>query len=66
MIETATNTVIGAPIPVGNGPVGVAITPNGTHAYVTNTGGNAVSVIETATNTVIGAPIPVGNGPVGV
>ena len=29
------NTVV-ATIPVGSGPVGVAVTPDGTHAYVTN------------------------------
>lgn len=32
-------------------------------AYVTNEGGETVSVIDTATNQVIGAPIKVGNGP---
>src|SRR5208283_2313119 len=35
VIATATNTVV-ATVPVGNGPAGVAITPNGTRAYVTN------------------------------
>ncbi|WP_153018047.1 hypothetical protein [Saccharococcus caldoxylosilyticus] len=38
----------------------VAITPDGTRAYVANVG-NTVSVINTSTNTVIGAPIPVGS-----
>jgi YVTN family beta-propeller protein len=41
-----------ATIPVGNNPAGVAITPNGTYAYVTNYGSGTVSVINTATNTV--------------
>ena len=36
VIDTATNTVIGDPIPVGDGPYGVAVTPDGTRAYVTN------------------------------
>ena len=36
------------------------------NAYITNEGGNTVSVIDTATNTVIGTPIPVGSSPVGV
>ena len=35
-IATATNTA-GPPIPTGNGPYDIAITPNGKTAYVTNT-----------------------------
>ena len=35
MIDTATNTVT-ATVPVGDGPIGVAVTPDGAHAYVTN------------------------------
>ena len=35
MISTATNTVI-ATITVGSNPYGVAVTPNGAYAYVTN------------------------------
>jgi autotransporter-associated beta strand protein/YVTN family beta-propeller protein len=46
-----------------NGPAGVAFSPDGTRAYVTNNGGGNVSVIDTATNTVVGAPIPAGNFP---
>jgi YVTN family beta-propeller protein len=34
-------------------PTGIAITPDGTRAYVTNANGNSISVINTATNTVI-------------
>ena len=66
VISTATNTVIGSPIPVGNGPFGVAVTPDGSKVYVTNEADNTVSVISTATNTVIGSPIPVGMSPFGV
>ncbi len=58
VIDTATNTVV-ATIPVGQGPWEVAITPDGTRAYVTNAFSNTVSVIDTATNTVV-ATIPVG------
>jgi len=29
VIDTATNTVVGSPITVGNGPTGVAVTPDG-------------------------------------
>jgi YVTN family beta-propeller protein/autotransporter-associated beta strand protein len=53
VIDTATNTVIGAPIPVGNGPVAVAFSPDGSRAYVTNNGSGNVSIINTATNTVV-------------
>ena len=51
------NTVV-ATIPVGNIPHGVAITPDGTQAYVANNGDGTVSVIATATNTVAGLPNP--------
>ena len=64
VIDTATNTVT-ATITVGAGPVGVAVSPDGTRAYVTNLGDDTVSVIDTATNTVT-ATIPVGDDPVGV
>src|SRR6516165_10061549 len=37
-----------------------------THAYITNSGDNTVSVIDTATNTVVGSPITVGSLPFGV
>ncbi len=54
-----------APITVGKGPRGVAITPDGKHAYVTNYGDGTVSVITTATGAV-SAPITVGKVPVAV
>ena len=66
VISTASNTVVGNPIPVGSQPVGVAITPNWKFAYVANFGSNDVSVIATASNTVVGNPIPVGTAPLGV
>ena len=46
--------------------MGVAVTPDGKHVYVTNDGSNTVSVIRTATNTVVGLPIPAGLRPTGV
>src|SRR6185369_16200876 len=55
VIDTATNTVI-TNIPIEGFPLEVAITPDGTRAYVTNSGvfdTGSVSVIDTATNTVI-------------
>ena len=64
VIDTATNTVV-ATIPVGNFPLGVAVTPDGTKVYVANFSDNTVSVIHTATNTVV-KTIPVGTGPMAV
>jgi YVTN family beta-propeller protein len=54
-----------ATIPVGTNPYGVAFTPDGSTAYVTNEGANTVSVINVATGTVT-ATIPVGTNPIGV
>ncbi|MGD0646121.1 MAG: beta-propeller fold lactonase family protein [Candidatus Bathyarchaeia archaeon] len=64
MISTTTNTVT-ATVTVGSNPEGVAITPNGAYAYVTNGGGDKVSVISTTTNTVT-ATVTVGSSPEGV
>jgi YVTN family beta-propeller protein len=64
VIDRATNTVV-ATIPVGPGPYGVAVTPDGAYAYVANYGSNNLSVIATATNTVV-ATVPVGAQPWGV
>jgi uncharacterized repeat protein (TIGR01451 family) len=63
VIDTATN-VVTATVTVGNGPQGVAITPDGTRAYVVNFFSNNVSVIDTATNTV--TTVDVGTNPFGV
>jgi DNA-binding beta-propeller fold protein YncE len=50
VIDTTTNpnTVV-ATVGVGVFPVGVAISPDGTRAYVTNAGDFTVSVIDTTT-----------------
>jgi YVTN family beta-propeller protein len=45
VIRTSTNTVI-ATIPVGFLPSEVAISPDGTRAYVINGGSDTVSVIQ--------------------
>jgi YVTN family beta-propeller protein len=56
VIDATTNTVV-ATITVGPGvpsqTMGVAVTPDGTKVYVTNSGTNTVPVIDTATNTVV-------------
>jgi DNA-binding beta-propeller fold protein YncE len=49
VIDTASNTVT-ATIPVGRRPAAVAISPDGHHAYVTNTDSSSVSVIDTGNN----------------
>jgi YVTN family beta-propeller protein/autotransporter-associated beta strand protein len=64
VINTGTNTVV-ATINAGLSPFGVAVSPDGTRAYVTNDGSNNVSVINTGTNMVV-ATINVGTNPLGV
>jgi YVTN family beta-propeller protein len=65
VIATASKTVV-ATVQLGfnSNPVGVAVTPDGKHAYVT--GENNVSVIRTATNTVVATvPVEFNNAAVG-
>ena len=64
VIDTATHTVV-ATVPVGAGPFGVAVTPDGRFVYVTNNGGTTVSVIDTSSNRVA-ATVPVGMSPAGI
>jgi len=56
VLDTATNTFIGSGISVATNPLGVAVTPDGTKAYVASSGSvsvpSTVSVIDTSTNTV--------------
>jgi YVTN family beta-propeller protein len=71
VIDTTTNTVVAtvavSPFPFLNSPFGVAITPDGTRAYVTIPLEDSVAVIDTASNTVIGTvTLVAGSGPVGV
>ena len=60
-INTATGAP-GRPIPVGEGPLAIAMTPNGKTAYVVNSLSDTVTPITTATN-IPGRPIPVGGDP---
>ncbi|HUZ92181.1 MAG TPA: YncE family protein [Methylocella sp.] len=67
IIDTASNTVV-AGITLGNAnafPAGIAITPDGKHAYVPTSFSTLVSVIATATNTVV-ATVTAGSVPFGV
>ena len=49
-ISVTTNSVVKT-IAVGDQPIGIAITPDGTKAYVATSGINKVTVINTATGT---------------
>jgi DNA-binding beta-propeller fold protein YncE len=46
MIDTESNTV-SATLPVGQNPLGVAVSPHGDRVYATNRGAHTVSVIDT-------------------
>jgi YVTN family beta-propeller protein len=50
----------------GGSPFGVAVTPDGAKAYVTNVLAGTVSVIDAGIDTVSGSPITVGNAPEGI
>jgi YVTN family beta-propeller protein len=67
-IDSGTN-IAGPGINVGEGPIDIAITPDGSTAYVANdalgTGSGTVTPIATATNTA-GTPIIVGTNPFGL
>jgi YVTN family beta-propeller protein len=65
VIDTANNNAVVATVPVRNGPLGVAVKPDGTRAYVTNAFSNNLSVIDTSNDTVV-ATVPVGSTPQGV
>jgi len=65
VINAATGTVV-ADVPVGFDPRGVAITPDGAFAYVSNRISNDVSVINTGTNTVVATVLGVVSLPRGV
>ena len=58
VIKTSTNTVVKT-VEVGGQLAGVAISPNGRDAYVTNSGSGTASVIKISTNTVV-ATVAVG------
>ena len=53
-IDGGTGKAVGAPIPVGERPGSIAITPNGRRAVVVSFSGASATVIETATRTPVG------------
>lgn len=53
VIDTSSNTVIATITGIAS-PHGIAVSPDGTHAYVTSKVSGSVSVIDTASNTVTG------------
>ena len=71
VIDTSSATVVSTiSLAPELGPVGVAVTPDGRFAYITNagpgaTGGTTVSVLDVATSTVL-TTIPVGASPEGI
>jgi YVTN family beta-propeller protein len=62
---TAQEYSVIATIPVGQGPLAIAVNPTNGLVYVANFDLNTVSVIDPSTNTVVDT-IPVGQGPAGV
>ena len=64
VIDPAIGKIVGS-IPVGTGSGDIAVSSDGSRAYVTNSVDNTVSVIDTATDHVV-AVVPVGNNPSGV
>jgi YVTN family beta-propeller protein len=63
VIDSKTNLPVGPPIQVGGSPIGIAITPDGTRAYVVNPGSGGISVIDIQTNKEIGDPIHLAGSP---
>jgi len=61
VVNTSTNTIT-ATINVGDGPIGISASPDGSRVYTANTASNNVSVINTSTNTVV-ATVSVGSYP---
>ena len=64
MIDTSTLLPV-TNIPVGSGPLDLAISPDGTQVYVGNNSGNDISAIDTASSTVV-ATIPLPSSPYGL
>ena len=59
VLDTTTNTIVGSPIAVGNGPWSSTLV--GTNLYVNNSSDGTLSIIDTTTNTVVGSPFYLGH-----
>jgi len=53
VLDTATNQIVGNPIPVGEAPSTLAVTPNGKTLYVGDESDNNLRAIDTRTNQVV-------------
>ncbi len=63
VVDTGTQSVVATiQLPAKSEPEGIAISPDGAHAYVVNNGGGTVSVIDTASSAIV-TSIPVGAYP---
>jgi hypothetical protein len=62
---TLASGTAGSPIPVGAYPVAIAVTPDGSTAYVVNAGDSTITPITLASDTV-GTPISVGADPIAI
>jgi YVTN family beta-propeller protein len=65
-IDVKSRTKHPADIPVGSGPFGVAVTPDGKTAFVANNGSGTVSTIDVKTRQKHLTDITVGTQPIGV
>lgn len=54
VIDTATNQIVGSPIPVGGQPQTMAVAPNGKTLYVGSNEGEGLTVINTQSNQAVG------------
>ncbi len=61
VVNSASAAVVGS-IPLGGQPVGLALTPDGTHLYVAEETANSVAVVDTGSNHVV-ANVSVGTNP---
>ena len=62
MIDTAARSVV-ATIDVGDIPIGVVVSPDGSRVYVANAGDGTVSVIDVASRQVIDQTLPLSTQP---